>query len=112
MVQSDTHGFPPLVADHLFPLNFDKEFVRAHDFSKAKKRELSFKRTLLQKFLRSDALSFYGSWKLFDALCSAAFYGEDKHFALGDTKEQRFMGLWSDGVPVKELRVVAPENSD
>jgi acetyl esterase/lipase len=52
-----------------------------------------------------DALDFYGTWKLFDGLTDAAFYGRNRNYALGNTPEQRFMGLWSDGVPVKELRV-------
>jgi pimeloyl-ACP methyl ester carboxylesterase len=54
-----------------------------------------------------NAMDFYGLWKLFDGLCDAAFFGKNRKFALGDTKEQRFMGLWSDGSPVKELRVIA-----
>ena len=54
-----------------------------------------------------DALDFYGTWKLFDGLTDAAFYGKNGNYALGDTKEQRFMGGWSDGAPVKELIVTA-----
>ena len=52
-----------------------------------------------------NALDFYGTWKLFDALCDAAFYGKNREFALGNTPQQRFMGVWSDGVPVKEMKV-------
>ncbi len=52
-----------------------------------------------------NALDFYGTWKLFDALSDAAFYGKNREFALGNTPQQRFMGVWSDGVPVKELKV-------
>ncbi len=52
-----------------------------------------------------NALDFYGTWKLFDALCDAAFYNKNREYALGNTPQQRFMGLWSDGVPVKELKV-------
>ena len=52
-----------------------------------------------------NAMDFYGTWKLFDALCDAAFYGKNREYALGNTPQQRFMGLWSDGVPVKELKV-------
>jgi hypothetical protein len=52
-----------------------------------------------------DALDFYGTWKLFDGLTDAAFFGKNREYALGDTPEQRFMGKWSDGAPVKELRV-------
>jgi hypothetical protein len=50
-----------------------------------------------------NALDYYGVWKLFDGLCDAAFFGKNREYALGDTSQQRFMGKWSDGVPVKEL---------
>jgi acetyl esterase/lipase len=52
-----------------------------------------------------NALDFYGTWKLFDGLCDAAFNGKNREYALGNTPQQRFMGVWSDGVPVKELKV-------
>jgi pimeloyl-ACP methyl ester carboxylesterase len=52
-----------------------------------------------------DALD-YALWRLFDALCDAAFYGKNRRLALGNTADQRFMGRWSDGTPVKELIVV------
>jgi len=52
-----------------------------------------------------NALDYYGLWKLFDALCDAAFYSRNREYALGNTARQRFMGTWSDGVPVKELIV-------
>ncbi|MEO7727966.1 MAG: alpha/beta hydrolase fold domain-containing protein [Burkholderiales bacterium] len=53
----------------------------------------------------ADALDFFGYWKLFDALTDAAFYGKNREFALGNTPQQRFMGLWSDGRPVREMAV-------
>jgi hypothetical protein len=52
-----------------------------------------------------NALDYYGTWKLFDALTDAAFNGKNREYALGNTPQQRFMGVWSDGVPVKELKV-------
>ena len=54
---------------------------------------------------RIDALDFYGTWKLLDGLTDAAFHGTHREYALGNTAQQRFMGKWSDGVPVKELIV-------
>ena len=53
-----------------------------------------------------NALDYYGLWKLFDGLTDAAFFGKNRQYALGNTPEMRFMGKWSDGVPVKELKVV------
>ena len=52
-----------------------------------------------------DAMDYYAHWKLFDALCDAAFYNRNRACALGNTPEQRFMGRWSDGTAVRELVV-------
>jgi len=79
---TDTYGDPDLVADHLAP-------VCISDVSHP----------------TVDAMDFYSTWKLFDALTDFAFYGLNGEYCLGNTPEQRFMGLWSDGTPVKELIV-------
>ncbi len=81
---SDYHGNPPLIADHLAPL----AIFHCDNIS-----------------LMVNALDYYGTWKLFDGLYEAAFYGENQEYALGDTSKQRFMGFWSDGTAVKELKV-------
>lgn len=52
-----------------------------------------------------DAMDYYSTWKLFDALTDYAFNGINGEYCLGNTPEQRFMGLWSDGTHVKELIV-------
>jgi hypothetical protein len=52
-----------------------------------------------------DALDWYGTWKLTDALLACVFAGAWCEHAFGNTPEQRFMGTWSDGVPVTELQV-------
>ena len=49
-----------------------------------------------------DAFDGYAYWKWFDALSDAAFFGTNRVYALGDTPEQRFMGVWSDAQPVTE----------
>ncbi len=51
------------------------------------------------------ALAFYGVWKLADASRDCGMFGTNCAYALGNTSQQRFMGLWSDGVPVRELQV-------
>ena len=51
---------------------------------------------------KPDAYDWYGTWKWLDALMSCAFDGEWCEVALGNTPEQRFMEVWSDGVPVTE----------
>jgi len=54
----------------------------------------------------TNAHDHYGTWKLLDGVTDAAFYGKNRKHALGDTPEQRYMGKWSDGTPVKELKVL------
>jgi len=86
VVRTDRHGSPPLIADHISPcapLN-PAPLLMAHG---------------------CNALDYYAYWKLFDALTDFAFFGRNGQYALGNTPEQRFMGKWSDGAPVKELVV-------
>jgi acetyl esterase/lipase len=75
-LRSDAHGDPPLVADHAQPATGLGTAV--------------------------DALDWYGTWKWLDALMACAFADQWCGDAFGDTPEQRFLGVWSDGVPVQE----------
>jgi hypothetical protein len=85
ILHSDDHGGPALVASHIAPTAPIGAGARG--------------RTV-------DALDRYGAWKLCDGLFDAVFRGTNRRYALGGTPEQRFMGRWSDGVPVKALEVV------
>lgn len=76
---SDNYGSPSLLADHFAPCCSNSNNV--------------------------DPLDYYCLWKLFDALTDAAFYGRNREYALGNTPQQRYMGKWSDGTPVRELIV-------
>ena len=87
LMLSDEHGNPALLADHFAPL--------AAEFSNQK----------YNLYFLVDARDYYGTWKLFDGLLEAAFYGKNREYALGNTSQQRFMGIWSDKTPVKELIV-------
>jgi alpha/beta hydrolase fold len=80
LVRSDQHGTPGLVADHFLSLSGAGS--------------------------PPDALDFYGPWKLLDALQQCAIARRDCRFALGGSAQQRFMGRWSDGVPVSPLQVL------
>ncbi len=102
ILHSDLHGFPPLQADHLAPLSFDKEFDNGELLDPT-----HFTLAQYDK-LTADALDYSGLWKLFDALTDAAFFHKNRNLALGDTPEQRSLGLWSDGQPVKEMTIVNP----
>lgn len=49
-----------------------------------------------------NALDWYGGWKFHDLLWTCAFDGENCDAAQGGSAEQRYMGRWSDGRPVRE----------
>jgi acetyl esterase/lipase len=79
-IGSDDHGSPPLVAHHQMAGS-------GPDWASL------------------DALDWYGLWKPLDALLACTFSGESCDVAFGNTPQQRYMGTWSDGVPVKEAEV-------
>jgi acetyl esterase/lipase len=92
---SDTHGSPPLLANHGAPVGRKILDPEAEDFDSSMRHR------------EPDALNYYGIWKLFDAEMDAAFFGKNVEYAIGNTPQQRFMGKWSDGVAVKELVVIS-----
>ena len=126
VVHSDEHGAPALVASHLFPVGEStpvvaradeapaggpiRRWVREH-LGRRLARGLAVREaaadTEVETPRGTDALDYFGTWKWLDALTDAAFRGEHREYALGNTPEQRFMGVWSDGVAVKEASVTA-----
>ena len=56
-----------------------------------------------------DAVDYYGYWKILDALIVCLDSGEYCRYALGDTLEQRSLGYWSNGDPVRTLEVLTPD---
>jgi dienelactone hydrolase len=104
VVRSDRHGSPPLIADHSAPLS-ERADVGPRLTPEATLRRARGFAEMGLRHAQADALAFYGHWKLLDAAMAAAFDGRHREAALGNTPTQRFMGVWSDGVPVKELLV-------
>ena len=114
-VVSDYYSVPPLVADHFSPCAPDDDYAAADENLSPRQSRIQrrIRERLLERLgepeldrkLKVDALDYYGYWKLLDGLTDAAFYGKNREYALGNTAQQRFMGLWSDGTPVKELIV-------
>ena len=125
---SDLHGSPTLQASHRAPTAYDTDYDSGEGVgggpaeisersgsgnSGSSDRAGGLPTRQIDHTGRRDrvetmmvnALDFYGTWKLFDGLTDAAFYGKNREYALGNTPQQRFMGVWSDGVPVKELKV-------
>lgn len=104
LVRSDEHGSPPLIADHLSPCGTSMSFGQALRPGLGGGRRLGVRRGT-EGLAGVNALDTRAYWRLFDALCEAAWTGQSRAQALGDTRPQRFMGLWSDGVPVRELQI-------
>ena len=105
-LRGDDHGSPPIRATHFTPVAPDPAIVpkeRRGPRSRAAADESS-----TGTGTGTDASDFYGTWKLLDALCDAAFDGKNREYALGGTHEQRSMGYWSDGVPVRAIDSAAP----
>ncbi|OZD08768.1 hypothetical protein CH253_21180 [Rhodococcus sp. 06-156-3C] len=44
-------------------------------------------------------------WQLWDAARNYAYTGAEAEYAVGDTPQRRDNGTWSDGVPVRELKI-------
>jgi len=135
MLVSDDHARPGLNASHRAPTSIDKSFDNGDGslLERTNRSDAGPLRQRLNERMQEadqsrggiagnapqsqttssgsreypivDAMDYYGVWKLFDGLCDAAFYGKNREFALGNTPQQRFMGVWSDGVKVKELIV-------
>src|SRR5690606_41858475 len=105
---SDDHGAPARVADHRAPtapgVLIDGHLLPGWLRGDAV-LELQFGR---RGPMVVDALDYYGTWKLLDGLVDAVFHGVHREYALGNTPEQRFTGLWSDRVPVREPHVEEP----
>jgi pimeloyl-ACP methyl ester carboxylesterase len=129
---SDNHGNPPLVANHFCPSapggkssgepsageqNDTKDVGPLRQLITDRighhLQEQAGRQTSASNNVRGiNALDYYCTWKLFDALEDAAFYGKNRDYAFGNTPQQRFMGKWSDGVPVKELVIqIGPDQA-
>lgn len=88
----------------------DRDIRAGHNESYSVDPTLDFgKRSIVTrravKVSRLDAVDYFGYWKLLDALHSCTRNGNYCNYASGNTFEQTFMGYWSDGMPVKPLKV-------
>lgn len=50
-----------------------------------------------------DAIDWFGYWKPTVAALSFAFFGTDREYVLGNGDAASWMGVWSDGIPVREM---------
>lgn len=125
-LRSDDHGAPALAATHRAPAaplpgytppqrEEPKGFVRKRIAEKAKdrlaERGLDLDASSAEPPV-TDALDYHGTWRLFDALCAAAFEGKFRDVALGGSPAQLALGQWSDGTPVKPLVRRSPASAN
>ena len=54
---------------------------------------------------RADAYDWNFCWKVWDGLRSCAYHGTYCRYALGNTRQHRSNGRWSDGVPIIPLKI-------
>ncbi len=98
---ADDYGKPKIKHGHVECYSRDKEFDtgrHGYSYQRAKKS-------------RFDPVDFNGYWKLFDALQDCTLNNNNCNIAFGNTPEQRSLGMWSDGTPVKPLEVTLPFKS-
>lgn len=88
-----------LLATHSEPYCYDLDFDIGI-------RNYTAKRVLMTS--RLNEVDFHCYWKLADAMISYTRNGTHREYAFGNTPEQRYMGLWPDGHPIRELEVYQP----
>ena len=103
---SDTHGTPALIADRFAPLApLDPAFV--HELDRRRWEFIGlFRKGVHTRAIRGkpiDAMDFFGTWRLFDAMARIKWDGGAREVVFGNTESQRFMGYWSDGNRVRGL---------
>lgn len=96
-----THQRRWITATHSEPYAYDLDFDTGL-------RNYTAKRVLMTA--RLNEVDFFCYWKLADALMAFTRTGEQKSFAFGDTPEQRFLGSWPDGTPIRPLEVFLPSD--
>jgi dienelactone hydrolase len=105
--------FKNLVTHHADPYNLFAPINSGHDepLSLQEAYNNNTLTTLIAIALpltRTNAVDYYCYWKLSEALLNCAFENQNCGAAFGNTPEQRFMGTWGDGRPVRELQVKTP----
>lgn len=93
----DDHGSPAISAGHNECYSLDEAFDSGWRNP-----------TVLRAYRvgQTDALDYYGYWKLFDAMAACVRQGEHCDLAFGHTPQQLSLGEWSDGKPVRPLEPV------
>jgi pimeloyl-ACP methyl ester carboxylesterase len=100
VIQRRSHnGSKWILATHSEPYCYDLDFDTGI-------RNYTARRVLMSS--RLNEVDFNCYWKLGDALLGYTREGLYGDIAFGNTPQQRFMGHWPDGSPIRELEVLLP----
>lgn len=92
----DSKGDEKIKAAHEDPLAMDPEFDKGTGFI------VMLRAKMVYEINQAD---YFGFWKLGDALAKCSFNEKDCNIAFGNTPVQKYMGVWKDGSPIKEMKV-------
>jgi pimeloyl-ACP methyl ester carboxylesterase len=95
-----TDGHKWILATHSEPYCYDLDF------------DNGVRNYTAQRVLRTSRLNevdFYCFWKFSDALQDYTLQGIHKEHILGNTPQQRFLGFFPNGAPVRPLDIIVPE---
>lgn len=96
----DTDGHRWVLATHSEPYSYDLDFDSGV-------RNYTTRRVFQSS--RLNEVDFNCYWKLGDALISYTREGCFGEVAFGNTEEQRYLGQWANGKPMRQLDVFLPE---
>lgn len=96
---SDSHGEPGVSSGHNESYSIDQDFDGGIYNTTVKRAK---------RIGQTNAVDYYGYWKLYDALLDCARSNTNCDFAFGDTPQQRSLGKWSDGKAIHELEITLP----
>lgn len=106
---TNDHRMAKDIFEHINISNNEKDFITLFSSSNSTSRLYANHMVPLGDASNSSGnneLDTYGVFRIFNSLADYTFNHnkESKNIALGNgSKEQKFMGLWNDGSPIKEL---------
>lgn len=98
--RQDTYGQPAVTAGHNESYSVNKTYSSG---------KLNWTSQRAVRISKVDVVDYNGYWKLLDALMDYTRTGKNMEYCFGNTPEQRSLGLWSDGTPIRPLDVIMPK---
>ena len=101
LIRQQTDGEYGITAGHNETYCVDEAFDSGHLNYTAKKA---------LRITQTNAIDYYGYWKLFDAVIDCSRNGQHCEYAFGNTTQQRSLGITENG-KLKELKVITAQLS-